>query len=109
MARLGDGDVALEGILGFQKVGDRIRLDPCIPTAWPGFTLDYRHGGSAYCIEVRNPDGVSRGRTTMTVDGATARDGWITLDDDGARHVVVITLEGVDDGWATSPGTNRAI
>lgn len=84
--------VALEGILGLEKLGDRFRLEPCIPAAWPGFTLDYRCGTSSYHIDVRNPDGASRGALAVTLDGAPTRDGWITLTDDGQEHAVVIVL-----------------
>lgn len=84
--------VALEGILGFTKRGDRIRLDPCIPAAWPGFALDYRYGGSVYAISVSNPRSASRGVASVTVDGTAAMDEWIELVDDGARHAVTIVL-----------------
>ena len=87
--------VALEGVLGFDKRGDHLHLDPCIPAAWPGFTLEYRHGASKYTIEVRNPAGVSRGVTSVTVDGEPAPDGAIALRDDGAARVVVVTLGSV--------------
>jgi cyclic beta-1,2-glucan synthetase len=84
--------VALEGILGFEKCGDRLRLAPCIPTAWPGFELDYRFGRSVYVISVSNPKSVSRGVLSMTVDGVSATGGWINLIDDGSRHVVDVVL-----------------
>ena len=84
--------MALEGMLGFEKRGDRFRLDPCIPAAWPGFTLDYRYGSSSYHIDVRNPNGVSHGVVAVTVDGTPTRDGWVALTDDGQQHVVAIVL-----------------
>jgi cellobiose phosphorylase len=84
--------VALEGMLGFEKLGDRFRVNPCIPAAWPGFTLDYRCGSSSYHIDVRNPDGVSQGVAAVTLDGAPVREGWVTLIDDGQRHAVAIVL-----------------
>jgi cyclic beta-1,2-glucan synthetase len=84
--------VALEGILGFEKRGDCLRLDPCIPTAWPGFELDYRFGGSVYAIRVRNPKNVSRGVREMTVDGKAVAGGGINLVDDGSRHIVNVVL-----------------
>jgi cyclic beta-1,2-glucan synthetase len=79
-------------MLGFEKLGDRFRVNPCIPAAWPGFTLDYRCGSSSYHIDVRNPDGVSQGVAAVTLDGAPVRDGWVTLIDDGQRHAVAIVL-----------------
>jgi len=84
--------VALEGILGFEKRGDRLRMDPCIPAAWPGFSLDYRHGTTMYAIGVRNPDGVSRGVSSTAVDGVEMTGHWIDLVDDGVNHSVVMTL-----------------
>jgi cyclic beta-1,2-glucan synthetase len=89
--------VALEGMLGFEKRGARLRLDPCIPPAWPGFSLDYRFGKTVFTIDVRNPDGVSRGVTALTVDGLAVPEGWINLTDDGVPHAVTILL------GATSP------
>ncbi|MFI5227719.1 MAG: GH36-type glycosyl hydrolase domain-containing protein [Gemmatimonadales bacterium] len=83
---------ALEGMLGFEKRGTRLRIDPCIPASWPGFSLEYRYGVTTYVIDVRNAGGVSRGVTALTVDGAVPLDGSIDLVDDGARHLVAITL-----------------
>ena len=86
---------ALEGMLGFEKEGARLRLDPCIPAAWPGFSLDYRFGKTVFTIAVKNPDGVSRGVTALTVDGLPVTEGWISLTDDGAPHAVTILLGAV--------------
>ena len=84
--------VVLEGLLGFDKRGERLRVDPCIPAAWRGFTIEYRYGTTAYAIDVRNPDGVSHGVRMVTVDGIAAAAGSIALADDGASHAVVVTL-----------------
>jgi cyclic beta-1,2-glucan synthetase len=84
--------VALEGILGFDKRGSRLRLDPCIPASWPGFSLDYRFGSSTYAISVSNPEHVSRGVAAVTLDGVAATDAWIDLVDDASTHVVTIVL-----------------
>ncbi len=84
--------VALEGMLGFAKRGDRLEIDPCIPAAWQQFTIGYTYGASTYAIEVRNPDGVCRGVSGVTVDGAVAADRTIVLLDDGAAHTVIVTL-----------------
>ncbi|MEO8577917.1 MAG: hypothetical protein ABI556_14510 [Gemmatimonadales bacterium] len=83
--------VGLEAILGFTKRGDTLVIDPCIPSAWPGFALEYRHGTTVYSVTVRNPLGVQRGVDSMTVDGA-AIDGPVELTDDGRRREIVVTL-----------------
>jgi cyclic beta-1,2-glucan synthetase len=89
--------VALESILGFELEGGRVvRLRPCIPTEWPGFTLRYaRHE-----FRVRRAPaghGTSFGEGT---DVAPRVDqGAIVLDlvNDGRTHIVEIAL-GADVG-----------
>jgi cyclic beta-1,2-glucan synthetase len=83
--------VGLEAILGFIKRGDKLMVNPCIPKDWKEFTIDYTHGNSHYAISVRNPSGVERGVSSITVDGARVEDG-IPLALDGQRHEVVVTL-----------------
>src|SRR5262249_55303363 len=65
--------VGLESILGFQWRGGRLRLDPCIPPDWKGFDVEWRHGKTTYAISVKNPRGVERGVTGVTVDGKPAQ------------------------------------
>jgi len=84
----------LEAILGFRKRGDALCLDPCIPKAWPGFELDYRHRGrTRYTIRVENPHGVCRGVTTLELDGQPLPAGEpVALLDDGGDHLVRVVL-----------------
>ena len=84
--------MALEGMLGFEKQGNRVRVNPCIPAEWPGFTLRYRHGRSLYTIHVLNPHGVTGGALSLTVDGVENEDDWIDLSDDGHDHAVSVVL-----------------
>ena len=60
----------LESILGFQKRGDALRIDPCIPRHWERFEIRYRHDSSLYRIRVENPKGVCRGVSRLQLDGA---------------------------------------
>ena len=84
----------LEAILGFRKRGDALCLDPCIPKAWPGFELDYRHRGrTRYTIRVENPHGVCRGVTTLELDGQPLPVSEpVALLDDGGDHLVRVVL-----------------
>ncbi len=92
--------VGLEGVLGFKKRGCHLRIDPCIPSAWPSFTLDYGYG-TVHAVEVRNPEHVSHGVATVTVDGVEVPDGEIALRDDGQRHAVVVNLTAVAEATST--------
>ncbi len=84
----------LESILGVRRRGAMLEIDPCIPKAWPGFEIVYRHGSARYEIAVVNPDGVSRGVARLELDGERlpgVRPG-IPLADDGATHRVRVVL-----------------
>lgn len=83
---------ALEGILGFTKRGDRLRMTPCIPTSWDEVTIDYRFHRSTYAITIVNPDHVATGVKSVEIDGVACADGEIDLRDDGASHTVRVTL-----------------
>jgi cellobiose phosphorylase len=60
---------ALQWILGVRPELDGLRIDPCIPKHWPGFTMTRSFRGKTLRIEVQNPAGVCRGIKTLTVDG----------------------------------------
>ena len=83
--------VGLEGILGFRKRGATLEIQPTAPAAWPVYTIAYRFGTSRYQIEVLNPDGVTGGRMTVTLDGQALAGATIPLVDDGEPHAVVVT------------------
>ncbi len=82
----------LERILGFRVQGGSLLLDPCIPKAWPKFTIAYRHGSATYEIDVENPDGVNRGIAHAELDGATLPGARVTLVDDGKTHHMRVIL-----------------
>jgi cyclic beta-1,2-glucan synthetase len=83
--------VGLEGILGFTKRGEKLTLDPCVPSAWTDFEIEYRYKDSVYRIIVKNPDGVEKGVASVTLDGS-ATDGWVRLDGSNQRHEVIVTM-----------------
>jgi cyclic beta-1,2-glucan synthetase len=84
----------LEWILGFRVRGKTLLIDPCIPMRWPGFDIVYRYGATRYEIAVENPRGVSRGVTSVELDGKALqqRPAQIALADDSVTHRVRIVL-----------------
>jgi N,N'-diacetylchitobiose phosphorylase len=60
---------AVQAILGIQPEIDGLRIDPCIPSSWPGFHAVRQFRGRRVAIEVRNPQGVCRGVTSLTLNG----------------------------------------
>jgi cyclic beta-1,2-glucan synthetase len=84
----------LESVLGLRLQGNLLSLAPCVPRTWPGFTLSLRHGSAKYEIKVENPDHVSHGIASATLDGApvTTRPLSLTLADDGSTHRLIVQL-----------------
>ena len=84
--------VALEAILGIRPAGDTLRVEPCIPSGWPGYEVAYRHGSATYRIRVENPAGTGRGVRSVLVDGQPVPGGAVPLRDDGREHDVRVAL-----------------
>jgi len=84
----------IEWILGLAVRGETLRFDPCIPCAWQGFAISYRHGTARYEITVENPNGVMRGIVRLELDGEPlpAAEKTVPLKDDGREHVVKVEM-----------------
>ncbi len=85
---------AIEGILGIELRGNVLAVNPCIPRAWPGFEITYKHGSSRYHIAVDNPNGVCRGIVRASLDEREISQTRceIALVDDDTYHYVRITM-----------------
>jgi cellobiose phosphorylase len=84
--------VAIEAILGFHLRGDTLRVEPCVPPAWPGFELSYRHHSATYRIVVDNSAGKGRGIRTVELDGQELPNDAVPLADDSRTHTVRVRL-----------------
>ena len=84
----------LEWILGLTRNGENLCIDPCIPPAWVGYSINYRHGAGEYLIKIENPERVSRGVVRIELDGEPlpAGERQIALKDDGRKHIVRVVL-----------------
>jgi cellobiose phosphorylase len=67
-------------ILGIRPEFDGLRLDPCIPPEWDGFSVERSFRGSVLQITVHNPQHVSRGVVKLEIDGAPVKDNVVVLD-----------------------------
>lgn len=79
-------------ILGIQPDYDGLRIDPCIPVSWKGFTVTRKFRGATYHIEIQNPDGVSRGVKQLSVDGKVQTSNLIPVSKGGEIHHVQVVL-----------------
>ena len=56
-------------ILGLKPEYGGLRIDPCIPAAWKGFTATRVFRGKKIRVEVRNPAGVQKGVRKLVLNG----------------------------------------
>jgi len=62
---------ATKYILGILPELSGLRINPCIPSKWDGFTVERKFRGATYMINVKNPSHVSSGVRSVTVNGKT--------------------------------------
>ena len=90
--------VGLEWVLGIRPTIDGLCVDPCIPSAWNGYTVKRTFRGVHYNIEVKNPDHVQCGVKELSVDGERhcmtkgPRNKTLPLFDAGTTHEVLVVL-----------------
>jgi len=82
----------LESILGLRRRGATFEIDPCIPQAWPSFSIAWQFGETRYAIDVVNPDRRSRGVARAVLDGTAVDARAVPLSDDGGRHELKVVL-----------------
>ncbi len=83
---------AVQYILGIRPEIDGLRIDPCIPSTWKGFSAIRIFKGSRYHIDVKNPDGVCMGVKRVIVDGMKLEGNLIPLDLKGSIHTVEVWM-----------------
>jgi cellobiose phosphorylase len=83
---------ALQWILGIRPEIDGLRIDPCIPKAWPGFSATRVFRGRKVRIQVKNPGGASKGVKSLVIDGRTVGGNLAPLDriKDGTKIVATL-------------------
>ncbi|OQB89792.1 MAG: N,N'-diacetylchitobiose phosphorylase [Verrucomicrobia bacterium ADurb.Bin122] len=83
---------ATHWLLGVRPEIEGLRIDPCIPKAWPGFKMTRTFRGKTVSIDVQNPKGVCKGIATLTVDGETVAGCIVPTEKikDGSKIVAVL-------------------
>jgi cellobiose phosphorylase len=80
-------------ILGVRPDFEGLRIDPCIPHGWKGFSVIRVFRGDTVHITVQNPAGLCKGVHRMTVDGTAVEGNLVPVFGDGKKHEVEVTLE----------------
>ncbi len=80
----------VEALLGLQRHGAALRLQPRLAPGWEGFSLRYRYHSAVYEITVRATSGPER----MLLDGQPCPDWTLALCDDRRDHKVELQVAG---------------
>ncbi len=83
---------AVEHILGIRPELAGLRIDPCIPSTWDGFSVTRRFRGANVTITVQNPEHVCRGVRLLRVNGQTLSGNLLPVDQLTSEMEVVVVL-----------------
>lgn len=83
---------ATQYILGIQPTLEGLRIDPCIPAEWDGFSVRRRYRGVVYEIRVKNTGHVNRGIESITVDGEELEGKVLPIKEAGTSCVVKVRM-----------------
>jgi cellobiose phosphorylase len=75
-------------ILGIRPELDGLRIDPCIPPAWDGFSTTRQFRGTQLHITVHNPQHTSRGVVRLDLDGVRLEGSLVRVDGLVGEHHV---------------------
>lgn len=84
---------ATQYMLGLRPTYDGLILDPCIPCCWEGFKVTRKFRGALYEITVQNPHSLSKGITSIEVDGQIIAGKKIPVAEPGTVVCVSARLE----------------
>ncbi len=79
-------------ILGIIPDWNGLKVDPSIPSAWDGFKAVRQFRGASYAITFKNPDHVSKGIKSVTVDGNAVEGNVLPVFGDGKTHEVEVIM-----------------
>jgi len=79
--------LVIESLLGLRLQGDRLRIEPCLPADWAGFTVHYRFRETVYHIEVHQTPHAA-GARRLILDGLEQGGLSVPLVDDHQEHRV---------------------
>jgi N,N'-diacetylchitobiose phosphorylase len=79
-------------VLGIRPELDGLRIDPCIPSEWEGFSVKRVFRGKTLEIQVHNPNHVQRGVEKMTLNGEEIKGNLVPIDKMASTNRVEVWL-----------------
>ena len=84
--------LTVETLLGVHLEVDQLRIAPCIPAHWPGYTVRYRYRETMYHLTISNVAEATAQDQRITLDGVVIEGDTIPLVDDRRDHQVEVKL-----------------
>jgi cellobiose phosphorylase len=85
---------ALQSVLGIRPEIDGLRIDPCIPSSWPGYEMERVFRDKKLMIRVTNPNKKCRGVKSLSVNGKSIPGNLLPLAEVKDGAVIEARLEG---------------
>jgi cellobiose phosphorylase len=83
---------ATQYILGIRPEYTGLRIDPCIPSTWSGYSTVRRFRGRILHFIVHNPQHICKGVVKMTIDGKNISDNLVPVERLDSEHQVEVWL-----------------
>ncbi len=84
----------VEGLLGLNRAGENIVLNPCFPKDWPKLSATVMLGRARFTIAIHNPEGTGHGISTAELDGTALDIGneGVSVPLADGSHDLIVTL-----------------
>ncbi len=80
----------IENILGLKIANGIIKVEPCIPSEWKEYSIQYKYKNTIYNIKVKNLSGKNTGVEKIYINGKEERE--IKLLDDGKIYEIEVLM-----------------
>jgi cyclic beta-1,2-glucan synthetase len=84
--------VWIEEVFGLTVRGERLTVDPVLPSSWDRVAVTYRREKAVYEITIENPEGVGQGVAWVEMDGRRLEDRIIPVEEGLIKHRVRVRL-----------------
>ena len=82
----------IEYILGLKIKENVLIMEPCIPTNWKEYSVQYHFGSSIYNIKVKNPNRKNTGVSNILLNGEEIKENKIKLQDNNSVNEIEIIM-----------------
>jgi cyclic beta-1,2-glucan synthetase len=95
--------VWIEEVFGLTVRGERLTIDPVLPSSWKQVSVTYRREKAVYEITIENPEGVGKGVAWVELDGRRLEDRVIPIEERLIKHRVRVRLGTGEDPASGDP------